>query len=121
VFSPVFLFLLLLFFLHYTIDGYLDWRQMQSLVRSMPALRKTLILANLVAVTPKEEKGDHTCKNRENEEEDQDHDANKETIRYRVQELALASEHAPFRLRNRTNAALPPRVGAQKKRKKDAK
>jgi tRNA-intron lyase len=50
-------------------DGHLDWRQMQSLVRSMPGLHKTLILAN-VRRSGKE---------------------------YEVDELAMATEHAPFR------------------------
>jgi hypothetical protein len=93
----------------------------------MPALRKTLILANLVAVSPnkgEEDKNNDHNKGREKEEnkDDDQNGAHKKkknaSIQYRVEELALASEHAPFRLRNRTSANLPTRVGAQKKRKK---
>lgn len=46
---------------------------MQSLVRSMPDLHKTLILAQLVR------------------------SADDDTQQYVVEELALATEHAPFR------------------------
>ena len=60
---------------------------MQSLVRSMPELHKTLILASVCR-----EAG-----------EDQ----------YRVDELALTTEHAPFRHRNVTAE-----VGGQRKKKK---
>jgi hypothetical protein len=97
---------------------------MQSLVRSMPALRKTLILANLVPVdtAPKQGADDEGSKRQKNHQElDNENVVVKKTnanIRYQVQELALASEHAPFRLRNRSSAGLPTRVGAQKKRKK---
>jgi hypothetical protein len=48
---------------------------MQSLVRSMPDLHKTLILANVRAVR-----------------DDHGHDQ-----QYTVDELAIATEHAPFR------------------------
>jgi len=75
--------------LYYYLGGFLDWRTMQTLVRSMPDLHKTLILANLRRVGG-------------------------ETGGYEVDELAIATEHAPFRHRNRT----PVGVGSQRKRKK---
>ena len=61
---------------------------MQSLVRSMPDLHKTLILANL---------------RRKNVEDDD----------YIVEELAMATEHAPFR--HRTKLLGP---GTQRKKQK---
>jgi hypothetical protein len=51
-------------------DGSLDWRVMQTLVRSMPDLHKTLIVANLRRIG---------------------------LDQYEVDELAIATEHAPFR------------------------
>lgn len=76
-----------------TPDGLLDWRMIQSMVRLMPDLHKTLLLASL--------------------HPQQDNDGN-----WQVQELAMASEHAPFRhkhLERRQNAA---RVGNQRKKKR---
>ena len=57
-------------------DGRLDWRTHQTLVRSMPDLHKTLIVANV----------------REIEHADDDL-----SRQYAVDELAMATEHAPFR------------------------
>ena len=51
-------------------DGRLDWRAMQTLVRSMPDFHKTLILADI-----------RTC----------------DDGTYSVEELAMTTEHAPFR------------------------
>eukprot|EP00980_Cylindrotheca_fusiformis_P031297 scaffold26131_cov211-Cylindrotheca_fusiformis.AAC.1 len=51
-------------------DGMLDWREIQTLVRSMPDFHKTLILAKVRT----DERGDSV-----------------------VEELAMATEHAPFR------------------------
>ncbi|GAX22059.1 hypothetical protein FisN_6Hh306 [Fistulifera solaris] len=70
-------------------DGYLDWRQMQSLVRSMPDLHKTLILAQ---VRPKEN----------------------DVTQFVVEELAMATEHAPFRHKKRDVVV----VGSQQKKLK---
>jgi hypothetical protein len=55
-------------------DGKLDWRRLQSLVRTMPNVRKTLILANLVM-----RDGD-----------------------WQVNEVSMTTEHAPFRHRKNT-------------------
>jgi tRNA splicing endonuclease len=70
-------------------EGLLDWREMQTLVRSMPDLHKTLILANVKV----QKIGDE--------------------MRYIVEELAIATEHAPFRHRNTVTE-----VGAQRKKAK---
>ena len=77
-------------------DGSLDWKLLQCLVRSMPDLHKTLILAHL---TPKKIEGDSSG---EVEEDD----------KWDVQELAMATEHAPFRHRKTVE------VGGQHKRQK---
>lgn len=69
------------------IDGRLDWRTMQTLVRSMPDLHKTLILAQVREI----EGGDE----------------------YIVDEMAIATEHAPFRHRSTIKE-----VGAQVKKQK---
>jgi len=63
----------------------LDWRAIQTLVRSMPDLHKTLILANVV--------GDYR------------------NGTATVHELAMATEHAPFRHRTKMTE-----VGAQRKK-----
>jgi hypothetical protein len=65
----------------------LDWKAIQTLVRSMPDLHKTLILASVVG------------------------DYNGETAT--VQELAMATEHAPFRHRAKVKE-----VGSQRKKQK---
>ncbi|KAL7459373.1 hypothetical protein ACHAWC_011826 [Mediolabrus comicus] len=62
-----------------TPDGKLDWRTIQTLVRSMPDLHKTLIIAHVkevatIAIDP--------------------------SRRYYVEELAMTTEHAPFRHKN---------------------
>jgi hypothetical protein len=68
------------------LDGSLDWRVMQTLVRSMPDLHKTLIVANLRRTSPDQ---------------------------YEVDELAIATEHAPFRHKKVTVD-----VGGQRKKAK---
>ena len=85
--SPGLDFFLLFFFSFFTspTDGRLDWRQMQSLVRSMPELHKTLILASVSREAGKDQ--------------------------FRVDELALATEHAPFRHRR-----VSTEVGGQRKK-----
>lgn len=65
----------------------IDWREIQTLVRSMPDLHKTLIVANVVGSI---EVGTAT-----------------------VEELAMATEHAPFRHRQKMVE-----VGAQRKKQK---
>lgn len=70
------------------VDEKVDWRNMQTLVRSMPTLHKTLILANIV----EQEGGGQE---------------------YAVQEIAMATEHAPFRHKN-----VKKKVGEQRKKQK---
>lgn len=70
-------------------DETIDWREMQTLVRSMPDLHKTLVLANVKGTD-----GDHPY----------------------VEELAITTEHAPFRHRPKTVE-----VGGQKKTQKRVK
>mmetsp|Transcript_16105 Transcript_16105/g.23700 ORF Transcript_16105/g.23700 Transcript_16105/m.23700 type:complete len:135 (+) Transcript_16105:180-584(+) len=67
------------------VDQQLDWRTMQTLARSMPDLHKTLILAHI-----KECGSDFV-----------------------VEELAMATEHAPFRHKN-----VVKQVGEQFKKQK---
>ena len=69
-------------------DERLDWRTMQILARSMPDLHKTLILVNLRDT------------------------ANGNIV---VDELAIATEHAPFRHKNQQ--AKQKEVGLQVKKK----
>ena len=77
-------------------NGKLDWRMIQTLVRSMPSIKKTLIIAHV-----KEKKmGDDTSS------DDTQQQLVKE--RYVVHELAISSEHAPFRHKN-----IPKGVGTQ--------
>jgi len=64
-------------------DESIDWREMQTLVRSMPDLHKTLVLANVKGAD-----GDRPY----------------------VEELAITTEHAPFRHRPKTIE-----IGAQRK------
>eukprot|EP00536_Pseudo-nitzschia_multiseries_P000510 jgi/Psemu1/249611/estExt_Genewise1Plus.C_60161 len=65
-------------------DESIDWREMQTLVRSMPDLHKTLVLANVKGI---------------------------DTGNPYVEELAITTEHAPFRHRPKTIE-----VGGQKKK-----
>jgi tRNA-intron lyase len=72
-------------------DSSMDWRMVQTLVRSMPDLHKTLIIAHVKEVSTEVERkegkrivvtyGDPSR-------------------RYIVEELAIATEHAPFRHKN---------------------
>eukprot|EP00934_Nitzschia_sp_Nitz4_P008019 Nitzschia sp. Nitz4//scaffold189_size62959//59156//59602//NITZ4_006318-RA/size62959-snap-gene-0.5-mRNA-1//1//CDS//3329539926//8009//frame0 len=73
-------------------EGLLEWREIQTLVRSMPDLHKTLILANVVGDLP------------ENDDDETE---------FTVQELAVATEHAPFR--HKQKLGLP---GTQRKKQK---
>lgn len=68
------------------VDETVDWRNMQTLVRSMPTLHKTLILANIVEQA---------------------------AGGYVVQEIAMTTEHAPFRHKNAKK-----KVGEQRKKQK---
>lgn len=71
-------------------DGRLDWRTMQTLVRSMPDLHKTLILAHVVL----KQRNNSTKKNSDELEKD---DSDTISNPYDVHELAIGTEHAPFR------------------------
>lgn len=73
----------LLFRFPYLLDESIDWREMQTLVRSMPDLHKTLVLANVKGIN-----GDNPY----------------------VEELAITTEHAPFRHRPKSIE-----VGGQRK------
>eukprot|EP01082_Thalassiosira_pseudonana_P010310 g9453.t1 g9453 contig36:616284-616849(-) len=80
------------------VDGRLDWRTLQTLVRAMPDLHKTLIVANVRQVVVAE---------------DESNDSPGSTIdysKYAVDELAMGTEHAPFRHKN-----IPKGVGTQTK------
>ncbi|KAI2507187.1 hypothetical protein MHU86_7253 [Fragilaria crotonensis] len=70
------------------VDERMDWRTMQTLVRSMPDLHKTLIIAHI----------------RETEED-----------AFVVEELMMATEHAPFRQKHALK-----QVGEQRKKVKVA-
>lgn len=75
----------------------MDWRMIQSLVRLMPDLHKTLLLASL--------RRDEATKS------------------YTVEELAMTSEHAPFRHKHverlkKTKAAPGQQTKAQRKRQR---
>lgn len=61
-------------------ESRIDWRTMQTMVRSLPNLHKTLILAHV-----KEE-----------------NDIKAGSTRFVVQELAISSEHAPFKQKNKS-------------------
>jgi len=62
-------------------DSMIDWRLIQTLVRSMPDLHKTLILAHVT------KKRDENCYDTRSDVDDA----------YSITEIAIASEHAPFR------------------------
>ena len=72
-------------------DGKLDWRTIQTLVRSMPDLHKTLIISHVKEVTT-DEMGE--------QEEKFVVTYGDPSRRYYVEELAMTTEHAPFRHKN---------------------
>jgi len=82
-------------------NGKLDWRMIQTLVRSMPSIKKTLIVAHV-----KEKKTDGSSSSDGSGDDAQQQQLVKE--RYVVHELAISSEHAPFRHKN-----IPKGVGTQ--------
>ena len=108
------------------IDGSLDWKLVQSLVRSMPDLHKTLILAQVVKKTAsndRERTADCADTNPDTgppaaattqktiHTTDNEHDEGEDDL-WEVQELAIATEHAPFRHKKTVE------VGGQRKRQK---
>ena len=113
-------------------DGRVDWRRIQCLTRSMPDYKKTLILAEVVVT---EEDGEQ----QQQQEEDNDRDTRvegeddvsssraddsiigltKEKKKKRiikVNELAVSTEHAPFRHRSAKKGAVD--IGSQRKKQK---
>ena len=92
--------------------GRLDWRMLQTLVRSMPAIRKTLIVANV-----RDAKGDDRCDDDgDNITADRTDAISIQQGSYLVDELAIATEHAPFRHKN-----IPKGVGTQIKQQTKSK
>jgi len=88
--------------------GRFDWRTLQTLARSMPDLHKTLILAN-VRLLSKDERAA-----RDDDDGGDGCDGDDDYARlYAVDELAIATEHAPFRHKN-----TPRGVGTQVKRQR---
>ena len=86
---------------------------MQSLVRSMPDLHKTLILAQVVPkVDNNGDAGDAgaSVERATNSTDDNNQDVDDDS--WDVQELAIATEHAPFRHKKTVE------VGGQRKRQK---
>lgn len=88
----------------------LDWMAIQVLVRSMPDLHKTLIVATL-----KECSSDHpdaVCFTRNNSMEENINESCR--AHFIVDEIAIGSEHAPFRHKNVSKEV----VGVQKKKQR---
>ena len=81
-------------------DGILDWRRIQILVRSMPSLHKTLILAHV---------------HRKDVKADCNGDDNTMMAMYTIEELAIGTEHAPFRHKKQAFIQEP---GEQQKKRK---
>ena len=79
--------------------GGLDWRMIQTLVRSMPDLHKTLIVAHVKEVI-EEEEIEKKKKKKKKAEEEIVVTYGDPPRRYIVEELAIATEHAPFRHKN---------------------
>ena len=90
-----------------TIEEEFDWRRIQTLVRSMPNLHKTLIVANVRTVVG-QEFSRANLSNRKGSEMKETFSNSGDFQRYFVEELAIASEHAPFRHKN-----IPKAVGQQ--------
>jgi hypothetical protein len=117
-------------------DGRLDWRTVQTLVRSMPDLHKTLILANVMPIEETSRNAEsnsevggrdddlsivsysppmNTKAEKETEQLDQSIgvNTNPHESYFRVDEIAIASEHAPFRHKKAKKA-----IGGQIKKQK---
>lgn len=73
----------------------MDWRRIQTLVRSMPGLHKTLIIACVKPMSERKEdtSGDNECVVSSKA-------VGIDYTQYKVEELAIASEHAPFKHKN---------------------
>ena len=114
-------------------DGRVDWRRIQCLTRSMPDYKKTLILAEVSVIEEDTEEGDEDGEARADDgsggEEivssgagDDDSPVAPKTKRrkriIKVKELAVSTEHAPFRHRTKKGAV---DIGSQRKKQKTAK
>ena len=107
-------------------DGRVDWRRIQCLTRSMPDYKKTLILAEVSVIEKDIEEGD------EDGEAKADNSSGGEAIVsspiapktkrrkriIKVKELAVSTEHAPFRHKTKKGAV---DIGSQRKKQKTAK
>lgn len=90
-----------------------DWRTIQTLVRSMPDLRKTLIVARVCRRRRRFGRVDSLRREGATKEGDGGGDGGDDDDdgwEYEVDELAIATEHAPFRHKN-----IPLEVGTQVK------
>lgn len=107
-------------------DSRMNWMTVQILVRSMPELHKTLIIANVKPCSP-----DHMgaisyngCTdvvadvdiNVDGRRSDSTIPVSQNTKYYIVEEIAVASEHAPFRHKN-----VMDEIGVQLKKKQKSK
>ena len=104
-------------------DGRVDWRRIQCLTRSMPDYKKTLILAEVSVIEEDTEEGDEDGEAKADDGiGDDDSPVAPKTKRrkriIKVKELAVSTEHAPFRHRTKKGAV---DIGSQRKKQKTAK
>lgn len=103
-------------------DGRVDWRRIQCLTRSMPDYKKTLILAEVSVIEEDTEEGDEDGEAKADDAGDDDSPVAPKTKRrkriIKVKELAVSTEHAPFRHRTKKGAV---DIGSQRKKQKTAK
>ena len=109
-------------------DGKVDWRRIQCLTRSMPDYKKTLILAEVVITEEDAEeeeeykKGDIKVDGEEGVPSSLADDASirpkgkKKKRIIKVNELAVSTEHAPFRHRSAKKGTVD--IGSQRKKQK---
>ena len=112
-------------------DGRVDWRRIQCLTRSMPDYKKTLILAEVVVTEEdiEKEEQNNDGKTEVDGEEDvsssraddsiiglEEKEKRKKKQIIKVNELAVSTEHAPFRHRSAKKGAID--IGSQRKKQK---
>ena len=112
-------------------DGRVDWRRIQCLTRSMPDYKKTLILAEVVVTEEdiEKEEQNNDGKTEVDGEEDvsssraddsiiglEEKEKRKKKQMIKVNELAVSTEHAPFRHRSAKKGAID--IGSQRKKQK---
>ena len=90
--------------------GTMDWRTLQTLVRSMPDLHKTLIVAHVRRVEEMRAPAQGEEGGAKGPPSGDGSNTTSTSARYSVDELCLTSEHAPFRQKN-----APTEVGKQVK------